>query len=112
KILRQTLEPETAPRLARHFLDVRDVAEFAANRGNRLVAGLATRHAVVDGHSEMSLDLFVELAILDLASRFPGPFHVSLSVGGSSINPASAYVSRCHLERSAASCFSPAAVRV
>ena len=109
QVLHRALEPDGSPLLARDLLDHADVAELAPGGERRVARRLSARDMLGLRHGEMRADLLVEIGITARTIE-EGESHVSLSAGGV-ISPAMASDSASHLERSAASCLRPAAVR-
>src|SRR5262249_20798738 len=101
-------EPSAAPHLARHLLHDAEVAELPPRRTLGILATLATRDPLLDGHSHVAGQLLVQLQVSAMPT--PGRDHASVSGTGGARIPAMPSDSCSQRERSAASCFRPAAV--
>ena len=107
QVLRQPLEPQASPHLARDLLDRGDVADLAPRGGLGLRARLAAVHAIADRHLEVRADFLAEL-VVSVAPPEPGR-HASLRFPLLRIPPI-ASTSWAHFDRSDASWRRPAAV--
>src|SRR6185503_16098325 len=99
-VLRELLDADPAPRLARRFPGQSEVAELEPRRARRLVRALAARDAIGNRHPQVAGELLVELLVLTTAPQ--RQLHVSLSPVRLR-TPAIASDSCVHRERAAAS---------
>ncbi len=110
QVLSEALEPNPSPGFAGYVFDERKIAELAHRRCARLFRRLAAVLAILDVHSEMSLNLLIELCFTFTTCK-PGEEAHALSPSGvrCMTAPMTSTMWRQRL-RSEASCFFPAAV--
>jgi len=109
QILNNTLQANPSPRFASDIVHPHKIPELADGSGLCLFRRLATVRAILNGHLEMRLDLFLQFT-LAIRKQPRQQAHASPSLGSRPMTAPIASTIRCQRLRSEANCFLPTAV--